>query len=116
MIGDVAGEPQSSKAARRGPPAAKAAQRGPRIFDVEDIEARGRYGSLLIRAYVALLAALVILPVLVWALVSSFGDPAAFRGGLHELQNFVVALLAGLSGLSGLAGLVVGRHFSQKRP
>lgn len=91
-----------------------ASSRRRRLFDVEDIQSRRYYGRLLIWGYIGLIALMTLGPLLLWAAVSTWGDPIEFRSGFKALQDFVIALLASLSGVAGMAGFVVGRFFAPR--
>lgn len=86
----------------------------PVTFDVTDLDVRDRshFGRVLVWGYLILVASVSAVPLIVWAVLANNGSE--FVKGLPDVQNLIVALLAGLSGVAGLAGLVVGRYFGDK--
>jgi L-cystine uptake protein TcyP (sodium:dicarboxylate symporter family) len=86
----------------------------PTRFDVADLETldRSHFGRVVIWGYLLLIALVVVLPLIVWAVLS--GGGAEFDKGLRDVQELTVAMIAGLSGVAGLAGLVMGRYFNDR--
>ena len=107
-------KPDKFEVAEAGSVGADFGQGHPTKFDVTDLESRDRshFGRVLVWGYLVLVALVSALPLIVWALMAS--DGSEFDKGLPDVQNLIVALLAGLSGVAGLAGLVVGRYFGDK--
>lgn len=83
-----------------------------RRFDTEDIDARNRYGKLLVWCYVAFVALVLIGPFLAWVLISQGHEATQFTKGLQNVQDFALAMFGGLSALGGFVGLIIGRYFS----
>lgn len=83
------------------------------LGELEEVAARSRYGPLVIKGYLGLVAMQVSVPLILWFIAVTWGQPSAFSSGLRDVKDFVIALSAGLSGISGLAGYVIGRYFRE---
>lgn len=84
------------------------------LRDLESVVGRERYGPIVIKGYLSLIALQIICPLALFFIVT-WGQPSSFISGLRDVKDFIIALSASLSGVSGLAGYVVGHYFRESR-